>query len=68
MPEKKQPEFAKRLYTVDEAAAWLGISRRSVYSLIDSGKLRTVELRGVRRRLIDIRELERLISQSRAAS
>jgi excisionase family DNA binding protein len=39
-----------RLLTVDEAAAWLRVSRWSVYNLIRSNQLRTIKIG--RRRLV----------------
>ena len=41
---------AEGLLTVDEAAAWLHISRWSVYNLIRNGQLRTITIG--RRRLV----------------
>jgi excisionase family DNA binding protein len=38
------------LYTVDEAAAWLRVSRWTVYNLIRSGQLQTIKIG--RRRLV----------------
>lgn len=39
-----------RLFTVDEAASWLRVSRWSVYNLIRDGQLRTIRIG--RRRLV----------------
>lgn len=45
---------------VDEACSALGISRSSLYELIASGEVRTSRIAG--RRLIPVKELERLLS------
>lgn len=50
----------RHAYSLDEAAQSLGISRRTVYELMDAGKLSTVKLG--RRRLVPARELERLVA------
>ena len=48
-------------YSVVEAAAVLGISRRSVYELLGSGSLRSVKIGN--RRLIRHADLERFVAE-----
>jgi excisionase family DNA binding protein len=52
------------LVSVDEAAARLGISRRTVYVLIADGSIRSVSVG--RRRLVPAKELERLAQDGAA--
>lgn len=53
-------------YSLAETAASLGLSRRTLYELMDAGKLATVKLG--KRRLVPARELDRLVTpQERAA-
>ena len=47
-------------YSLDEAAQSLGLSRRTLYGLMDRGQLTTVKLG--KRRLVPAAELERLVS------
>lgn len=56
-------EIFKRLYTVREAARYLGISRWSVRALIASGKLQCV--RQGRRILVDILDMNRYIEDKK---
>lgn len=51
--------MAKRYYSVSEAARYLGLSRRSMYYWVESGKVKTLRLPGWRKMLIDVEELER---------
>lgn len=46
-------------YNIDDAAHALGISRRSIYNLIDSGKLRKVK--AGRRTLIPAADLRAIV-------
>jgi hypothetical protein len=54
----------KRLYTVDEAATYLGRTPKALWELIWSGKLPTV--RCDRRVYMDIHDLDALIDRSKA--
>ena len=47
------------------AAAYLGVSVRSLWRLVDAGHLHPVRLPGLRRVAFDVRELDRLIEVSR---
>ena len=49
----------KRYFTVAEAAKFLGLSRRTMYYWVESGRVKTIKLPGWRKMLIDIEELER---------
>ncbi len=51
---------ARRLYTIDDAAAMLSLSRSSVYRAMDDGSLPFVRLRT--RRLIRAEDLDALIA------
>lgn len=42
-------EQTEPLRTVNEAASDLGLSRRTVYTLIQTGELRSLKIRGARR-------------------
>lgn len=53
-------------YSLDEAARSLGLSRRTLYTLMRDGTLRTVTLG--RRRLVPADELERLVRPAEAAA
>ena len=53
-------------YSLDEAARSLGLSRRTLYTLMRDGTLRTVTLG--RRRLVPARELERLVRPAEAVA
>jgi excisionase family DNA binding protein len=50
---------------VRPSAAYLGVSVRSVWRLVDSGHLRPVRLPGVRRVAFDVREMDALIEASK---
>ncbi|WP_373054504.1 helix-turn-helix domain-containing protein [Thioalkalivibrio sp.] len=52
-------------YGVDEAAHVLGISRRSLYELIASGRLKSTKLCG--RRIVPRASLERLLEEAAKA-
>ncbi len=53
-----------RLLSVEQAAAYLGVSRRVIWGLLESGELHRVRIplghRDVRRTLIDVKDLDRL--------
>jgi excisionase family DNA binding protein len=56
---------APRLSTLDGAAAYAGVSRKSLSRLIRRQALPAVRLRGIRRILIDLPGLDRLIAQAK---
>jgi excisionase family DNA binding protein len=58
-PNAYTPKLA---YSVAEACAAIGISRPTMYVLMERGQLRTVKIGG--RRLIPATELERLIADA----
>ena len=53
-------------YSLDEVAASLGLSRRSLYGLMAAGRLSTVKLG--KRRLVPAAELERLVRPAGVAA
>ena len=53
-------------YSLDEAARSLGLSRRTLYTLMRDDKLATVKVG--KRRLVPARELERLVRPAEAAA
>ena len=64
IPDRSFPE--RRVYSIEESRTLLGgISRKSVYDLINSGSLFTVKLAG--RRLVPAEAIESLIGASYAA-
>jgi excisionase family DNA binding protein len=52
---------ADHLFTVQEAADWLRVSRWSVYSLINANQLRTIKIG--RRRLVSREALNECVAQ-----
>jgi excisionase family DNA binding protein len=52
---------ADHLFTVQEAADWLRVSRWSVYSLIHANQLRTIKIG--RRRLVSLDALKECVTQ-----
>lgn len=67
-PEQRAPEYRcpqnatpPLAVGVNDAARLLGVSRDTIYRLINSGKLKSVKLGG--RRVVPIRELERLLEE-----
>jgi excisionase family DNA binding protein len=56
---------APRLSTLDRAAAYAGVSRKSLSRLIQRQALPAVRLPGVRRVLIDLADLDRLIVKAK---
>ena len=63
--EKKaqMAESSKRLYTLKQAGAYIGLSHWRVRTLIDSGQLAYVRLG--RRILIDLKDLDALIDSNK---
>lgn len=60
--QERAPHPAALAYGVDEAAAVLGISRRTVYELIAGERLKSVKLCG--RRIITRASLEELLASA----
>ncbi|MGO9136227.1 MAG: helix-turn-helix domain-containing protein [Syntrophales bacterium] len=60
---KEKPQIAKRLYTLKDAAAYLGRPVYGVRSLIWSGKLPVIQTG--RKQYIDIRDLEFYVDRSK---
>ena len=58
--------LAKRLYTLDEAAIYLGRSYWSVRELVISGKIPRVQDEGGRKIFLDIADLETFIEHHKA--
>ncbi len=59
-PPKQAEDFAKRAYSMDEAARLYGPSRSSLYAMLRKGQLRSVKISG--RRLIPRDALEALLN------
>ncbi len=51
--------MSARYYTLTEAAQALGISRQRLYTLIDDGRIKTVDTAGGTSRLVPAREIEK---------
>ena len=64
--QTQTPTVPRHSYSLDEAAQSLGLSRRTLYHLMDAGKLSTVKLG--KRRLVPAQELERLIRPTESAA
>ncbi len=62
-PRKGSAVATRRLVTVSDAAAILGVSVATVRRLVWTGKLPVVRL--TRRLLVDVRDLDRLIEASK---
>jgi hypothetical protein len=56
-----------RLVDVAGAGHFLGVSRRSVFRMIEAGALNPVRLPGVRALRLDVRDLERLVDGGKVA-
>ena len=56
------PNSVRRLVDVRGAAAYLSVSPDTVEGLLQRGVIRRVTLPGVRRLLVDLRELDRLVA------
>jgi excisionase family DNA binding protein len=54
----------RRLLSAGEAAAYLGLSKREIYNMISNGQL--VAVAHGRRKMLDIRDLEKWIEQNKA--
>jgi excisionase family DNA binding protein len=55
IPSNESPVIGSRLgrsVTIDQAAALLGVSRRTVYNRIRDGRLRTIRTLGVSQRVL----------------
>lgn len=64
--ERERVLPSPRLMSLNEAAKYLGVSYWHIRDLIDKGKLSKVQLG--RRVLIDIRDLDKLIEESKELS
>ena len=53
------------LMTVKEAAAYLKVSRMTLYTLMSTGRLRWVEVEGVRGRRFRREDLDRLVREGK---
>jgi excisionase family DNA binding protein len=51
------------LLKISDAAAWLGVSRRTFYDFIDRGEIRTVKVGGQMR--VEPAELDRYVQERR---
>ena len=60
--QSSAPRPARRLVGLEDAAVMLGISVWTVREMVYRGDLRAVKLPGVRRFLLDLRDLEVLIA------
>ena len=60
---RKQNRKIKMLYTIQEVATQLSISKTGVYRLINSGQLKRVYIQGCAR--VDPRDLQALIERAR---
>ena len=58
--------LGKRLYTLDEAATYLGRSYWSVRELVISGKIPMVQNEGGRKIFLDIHDLEAFVERNKA--
>jgi excisionase family DNA binding protein len=58
------PEPEKQWFNPSEAAAYLGISRATLYKLMDKGKLPFVGVLGIQKRRIRKADLDLLLSPS----
>lgn len=65
-PERWVTNPMLRCLDVEETARYLGIRRRSVWSLVQAGRLRVVRLPGIRRALFDRVDLDKLIEAGKA--
>ena len=65
MSAQTREPLPRLAYGVNEAAASLDLSRRSLYGLIEAGMLRTIKIGG--RRLVPADELRRLCAGREAA-
>jgi excisionase family DNA binding protein len=64
-PPPPAPERTPRLaYSIKDAATALGLSRTTLYKLINTGDLRTLRIAG--RRLIQAADIEAMLSRARS--
>ncbi len=64
------PAVAKRLLTIADAAAYLGIARQSLYNRLSKSAKEPFPVRPVRvfgKPLFDVRDLDRFIDQAKRA-
>jgi excisionase family DNA binding protein len=57
-----------RLVDVPTAARYLGVSRRSIFRMLEAGVLSAVRLPHVRALRLDVRDLERLVDAGKVGS
>jgi excisionase family DNA binding protein len=55
----------RRLLGLEDAAAYLGVSTDTVLGMLERGVVHRVALPGVRRLLLDVRELDEVVEASR---
>jgi excisionase family DNA binding protein len=60
------PPLARRLVGIEDAAQYLGVSADTVLGMLARGALHRVALPGVRRLLLDVRELDAVVDAGRA--
>lgn len=61
-----RPELKRRLYPVDEAAHYLGISKRTLQTLLKDGEIPKTHIKS--RTLLDERDLDEYIERRKKAS
>jgi Helix-turn-helix domain len=59
--EKERSPFAPRAVSIDQAVKICGVSRASIYRLIDGDKLQTIKV--LNRRLILLASIDRLLRE-----
>jgi excisionase family DNA binding protein len=57
-----QTDTQRLAYSLEESAQAIGLSRRTLYNLIEAGSLRTVKLG--RRRVVPVEELTRILADA----
>ena len=62
-PTITEPKITKRLYSIDEAAYYLGRSPWTVAEMVRTGKLPYI--RDGRRKLLDIQDMDKWIKNNR---
>jgi excisionase family DNA binding protein len=62
---KTIPERETRLLGLEEVAAFLGVTTRTVTNMIARGTLRPVRLPGLRRTLVDRQDLNQLVDRGK---
>ncbi len=63
---KIEAALPPRLVQFKIASAYLGIAPRTFSDLVAAGTIKTLRLPGVRLRLVDVRDLDRLIEEAKA--